>query len=74
MEYLWEIYEFTVDTFFGGSLAGRMQIDNTDTMMDMIFVLIPGIIVALGCYYYMKKYGKENIIHNMVKDSPIFPR
>jgi len=71
-EYLWEIYEFLVDTFLGGSLAGKMQADNTDTMMDMLFVLIPSIIVALACYYYTKKYGKEKIMHEMVKDSPIF--
>ena len=72
-EYIWEIYEFMVDTFFGGSLAGKMQASNTDTMMDMIFVLVPSIIVAVGCYYYLNHYGKENIFHNMVKDSPFFP-
>jgi hypothetical protein len=58
-EYLWEIYEFLVDTFLGGSLAGKMQADNTDTMMDMLFVLIPSVLVALGTYYYLNKYGKE---------------
>ena len=68
-EYLWEIYEFLVDTFLGGSLAGKMQADNTDTMMDMIFVFIPSVIVALGTYYYLNKYGKEKIMHEMVKDS-----
>ena len=72
-EYLWEIYEFLVDTFIGGSLAGKMQADNTDTMVDMIFVLVPSIIVALGCYYYLKKNGKEKIMHEMTKDSPFFP-
>jgi hypothetical protein len=72
-EYLWEIYEFLVDTFVGGSLAGKMQADNTDTMVDMIFVLIPSVIVALGCYYYVTKYKKENIMHEMIKDSPLFP-
>jgi hypothetical protein len=74
MEYFWEIYEFMVDTFFGGSLAGPMQANNADTMSDMIFVMISGIIVALGCYYYVRKSGKENIMHNMVKDSPFFPQ
>jgi len=72
-EYLWEIYEFLVDTFLGGSLAGKMQADNTDTMVDMIFVLIPSIIVALGCYYYLHKNGKEKIMHEMTKDSTFFP-
>ncbi len=72
-EYLWEIYEFLVDTFLGGSLAGRMQADNTDTMMDMIFVLIPSVIVALACYYYVRKYRKDAIMYEMIKDSSLFP-
>jgi len=72
MEYLWEIYEFLVDTFVGGSLAGAMQADNTDTMMDMIFVFGPSCIVALGCWYYMKTQGKDKIMDNMVKDSIYF--
>jgi hypothetical protein len=69
-EYFWEIWEFCVDTFFGGSAAGLMQANNTDTMTDMIFVLISSLIVAIGCYYYLKRYGKKDIYHNMVKDSP----
>lgn len=72
-EYFWEIWEFCVDTFFGGSAAGLMQANNTDTMTDMIFVLISSLIVATGCYYYLKRYGKKDIFHNMVKDSPYFP-
>ena len=71
-EYLWEIWEFAVDTFFGGSVAGLMQADNADTMSDMIFVLIASLIVGVACYYYLKSYGKEKIFHNMVKDSPYF--
>jgi hypothetical protein len=69
-EYLWEIWEFCVDTFFGGSAAGLMQANNADTMTDMIFVLISSLIVGIGCYYYLKHYGKKDIFKNMVKDSP----
>jgi hypothetical protein len=69
-EYFWEIWEFCVDTFFGGSAAGLMQANNTDTMTDMIFVLISSLIVGIGCYYYLKHYGKKDIFKNMVKDSP----
>ena len=72
-EYLWEIYEFLVDTFLGGSLAGKMQADNTDTMMDMIFVFLPSLIIAIACYYYVRKYKKETIVHEMLKDSTFFP-
>ena len=71
-EYLWEVWEFFVDTFFGGSLAGPMQGSNADTMTDMIFVLVASLIVGVGCYYYLKRYGKEAIVHDMVKDSPYF--
>ncbi|MBP1929180.1 hypothetical protein J2741_001727 [Methanolinea mesophila] len=72
MEYLWEIWEFFMDLFFGGSLAGPMQPNNADTMTDMIFVLLSSIIVAGIVYFYMNHHGKENIFHNMVKDSPYF--
>jgi hypothetical protein len=71
-EYLWEIYEFFMDTFFGGSLAGLMQPSNADTMSDMIFVLLSSIIVAVICFSYLNHYGKENIVHDMVKDSLYF--
>jgi hypothetical protein len=68
-EYFWEIWEFCVDTFFGGSAAGLMQANNADTMSDMIFVLIASLIVGIGCYSYIKHYGKETIFREMVKDS-----
>ena len=74
MEYLWEMWEFSVDTFFGGSLAGPMQANNTDTMSDMIFVFISSVIVGLICYYYVKTKGKEAIMHDMVKDCAFFPK
>jgi len=74
MEYLWEIYEFTVDTFFGGSLAGPMQANNADTMTDMIYVLISGVIVGLLVYYYVKKTGKEKMMDEMINESPFFPK
>jgi hypothetical protein len=68
-EYCWEIFEFIVDETLGGSLAGKMQADNTDTMMDMIFVLIPSIIIAVASWYYINKKGKEQIMENMIGES-----
>ena len=68
-EYCWEIFEFIVDETLGGSLAGKMQADNTDTMMDMIFVLIPSIIIAVASWYYINKKGKEQIMENMMGES-----
>ena len=40
---IWEIYEFVVDQAFGTGL----QFGNTDTMLDLIFDLIGGAIVAV---------------------------
>jgi hypothetical protein len=71
-EYMWEVWEFFVDTFFGGSLAGPMQADNADTMTDMIFVLLASLIVAVISYYYLKRRGVEAVVDDMVKDSPYF--
>jgi hypothetical protein len=68
-EYLWEIFEFTIDQTIGGSLAGPMQANNFDTMTDMIFVLIASVIVALAAWYYLEKNGKEKVVNEMVKDS-----
>jgi hypothetical protein len=39
---------------------------------EFVSILIPSIIVALGTYYYLKKYGKEKIMDEMVRDSPAF--
>jgi hypothetical protein len=68
-EYCWEIFEFVIDQTLGGSLAGKMQADNTDTMMDMIFVLIPSVIIAVASWYYINKNGKEQIMEDMMKES-----
>ena len=51
-----------------------MQADNADTMTDMIFVLISSLIVGIGVYIYLKRYGKENIFQDMVKDSTFLKR
>jgi hypothetical protein len=68
-EYLWEVWEFIIDETIGGSLAGKMQADNFDTMTDMIFVLIPSIVIALIAWYYVNKHGKDKIVDDMVRDS-----
>ena len=58
----WEIYEFTIDTFFGGFLAGKMQIDNTDTMLDMIFVLVGSVLVAAVAVLWFRTHNKEDLM------------
>jgi hypothetical protein len=57
----WEIYEFLVDTFFGGSLAGMMQNGLNDTMLDMMFVLAGSILVAIMGVFYFRHHRKEEI-------------
>jgi len=57
----WEIYEFLVDTFFGGSLAGPMQNSLNDTMLDMMFVLAGSILVAIMGVFYFRHHRKEEI-------------
>jgi len=57
----WEIYEFLVDTFFGGSLAGMMQNGLTDTMLDMMFVLAGSILVAIMGVFYFRHHRKDEI-------------
>ena len=48
---LWEIIEFTMDTFF--LYGDPMQHGNTDTMLGMTFVMFGAIIVAaLGILFF----------------------
>jgi hypothetical protein len=57
---IWEIWEFTFDTFFGPYLTKPLQQGNTDTMLDLITDLAGGLIVAfLGTYYLKKKSANE---------------
>lgn len=57
----WEMYEYLVDFFFGGSLAGPMQNSLDDTMLDMMFVLAGSIIVAVLGIFWFKHHRKEEI-------------
>jgi hypothetical protein len=54
---IWEIIEYILDTFFGFEL----QQPHPDTMIDLIFVLIGGLIVSAGGYLYAK-YPRANMI------------
>ena len=65
----WEIYEFLVDTFLGGDL----QHGNTDTMLDMMFVLLGGVIVAGTGNFYLRRISKCDMAKILAGD-PDFPR
>ncbi|ADN34934.1 conserved hypothetical protein [Methanolacinia petrolearia DSM 11571] len=56
---LWEIIEFTMDTFF--LYGDPMQHGNTDTMLDMIFVMFGAIIVAALGNFYLRKMSKLDL-------------
>jgi hypothetical protein len=57
---IWEIWEFTFDTFFGAYLTKPLQHGNTDTMIDLITDLAGSLIVAfLGTFYLKRKSANE---------------
>jgi hypothetical protein len=65
----WEIFEFTMDTFFGTTL----QHGNTDTMLDLVFDLFAGIIVAAIGNFYLRRLSKCELMH-MLAGNPEFPK
>jgi hypothetical protein len=64
----WEIFEFTMDTFFGTNL----QHGNLDTMLDLIFDLLAAIIVAAIGNFYLRRLSKCDLMH-LLAGSPRFP-
>jgi uncharacterized membrane protein YjdF len=68
MEGFWEIYEWLFDTFLGTNLQHGLD----DTMLDMIFVLVGSVIVALAGNRYLSRFSKEEITDTLVipEESP----
>ena len=58
----WEIYEWVFDTFLGTDLQHGLD----DTMLDMIFVLIGAVIVAIAGGHYLSRSSKEEITEKLV--------
>jgi len=56
---IWEIIEFLMDTFF--LYGDHMQHGNTDTMLDMIFVMLGAIVVAVLGNFYLRKMSKRDL-------------
>jgi hypothetical protein len=63
---IWEIIEYILDTFFGFEL----QQPHPDTMIDLIFVFIGGLVVSAGGYLYAK-YPRANMIELMFSKEEI---
>jgi len=55
MGVIWEFFEFTSDLLFGT----HAQLNNTDTMVDLFFDLLGGIIVAIPGALYLKHTTPE---------------
>jgi uncharacterized membrane protein YjdF len=62
MEGFWEIYEWLFDTFLGTTLQHGLD----DTMLDMIFVLVGAVIVALAGNRRLSEFSKEELAGRMV--------
>jgi len=62
MEGFWEIYEWLFDTFLGTNLQHGLD----DTMLDMIFVLVGAVVVALAGNRYLSRFSKEEITGRLV--------
>jgi hypothetical protein len=65
----WEIYEYLMDTFFGAYLTKSLQQGLDDTMMDLIFDLLGGVIVGVFGAWYIERKTLEELTNPMIGDS-----
>jgi len=56
MGVIWEIFEFTMDSFF---LLNMQESGLVDTMWDLIVDAFGALLIALVGYFYLKKYIKR---------------
>lgn len=64
---VWEIFEFSVDTFVK---SANMQPSNTDTMQDLIVALMAAVIVSYFGFRHLK-YRERNLTGQMVESTKI---
>ncbi|MBC8192743.1 MAG: hypothetical protein ISR87_13315 [Candidatus Marinimicrobia bacterium] len=74
---IWEIFEFSMDQFFGFDMQKEMLNDPsglTDTMWDLIVDTLGAFVISLLGYGYLKKAGNtsflERWIDNFVESNP----
>lgn len=60
---IWEIFEFSMDSFFNFS----MQKGLTDTMWDLIADTVGALFISLMTYFYLKRKSKIPIIEKLFK-------
>ena len=67
---LWEIFEFTMDTFFGTNMQKPMLHDPSgllDTMVDLIVDTLGALVISLLGYYHLKKVGNTSFLERWIK-------
>jgi hypothetical protein len=76
---LWEIFEFSMDKFFGTNMQKEMLGDTsglTDTMWDLIVDTIGALVIAVLGYGYIKRGRDESFlerwIQSFIKTNPRF--
>jgi len=76
---LWEIFEFSMDNFFGMNMQKEMHGDPsglTDTMWDLIVDTLGALIISVLGYGYLKKANNasflERWISSFIKSNPQF--
>lgn len=66
---LWEIFEFSMDRFFGLTMQKPMWNDPsglTDTMWDLIVDSVGAIVISVLGYSYLKTAGKKSFLEKWI--------
>ncbi len=66
---LWEIFEFSMDSFFGTDMQKTMLGDSsglTDTMMDLIVDTLGALVITILGYGHLKTAGKESFLERWI--------
>lgn|SRR5574344_1602735 len=63
---LWEIFEFSCDTFLGNDAQRVIATGVNDTMIDIIVALLASIIVSIT-YIYEEKNNKNLVVKRFIK-------
>jgi hypothetical protein len=67
---LWEIFEFSMDTFFGTNMQKPMLHDPSgllDTMVDLIVDTIGALVISLIGYYNLKVVGNTSFLERWIE-------
>ena len=60
---IWEMFEFTGDSIFGST----WQINNTDTMLDLIADGVGALIFSVGAYFWMYRHKRMPFTPRLLK-------